>query len=321
MSLFKRKQREFGGLLLDKGLFRFVSLKGEPGNIQVVQTSFGTLPGGKDEEDPFVDSGARLESMLSYVQSETGALKMPVNVAIPTTDALLRIVPLPDLEPEEAKQAFRYDYERYFPFSADEAIYDLAPIMYPMPGNVEEKRYIVASTRKAMVENLMDAADAQDMYLGAIEPAQLALERAITPKVAPSDAVVYVYAGRKNSVITLSWKGNGIFYRVMSVGFGDKPEVFDPAAATDDAVEYSFAKQVRSSLQFAISQIRGFVPDSMYLFGPGSSEGLCTLLKETVDIANVKTADPLRINGIELNQADVAAGMWDIPVGLAMRFL
>ena len=321
MSFFKRKQQEFGGLLLDKGLFRFISLKGEPGNLEVVQTAFGSLPEGIDEEDPFMDSGAKLESILSYVQSETGALKMPVNVAIPTTDALLRIVPLPDLEPEEAKQAFRYDYERYFPFSADEAIYDLAPIMYPMPGSVEEKRYIVASTRKALVENLMNAADAQDVFLGAIEPAQLALERAITPKVAPSDAVVYVYAGRKNSVITLSWKGCGIFYRVMSVGFGDKPLPFDPDNAPDDAVEYSFVKQARSSLQFALSQIRGFVPDAIYVYGPGASPGVCGLLKEAAEVASVSVADPLHIQGIELNPADIEAGMWDIPLGLALRFI
>ena len=321
MSLFKRKQQEFGGLLLDKGLFRFVSLKGEPGSVEVVQTAFGSLPDDFDEGEPFADSGSKLESVFSYVQSETGALKMPVNVAIPTTDALLRIVPLPDLQPEEAKQAFRYDYERYFPFSVDEAIYDLAPITYPMPGNVEEKRYIVASTRKDLIERLMDAADSQDIELGAIEPAQLALERAITPKMAPSDAVVYVYAGRKNSVITLSWKGNGIFYRVMSVGFGEKPQPFDSETAPDDAVQYSFVKQVRSSLQFAVSQIRGFVPDAMYLYGPGSSDGLCALLKEAVDISTVIKADPLHINGIELNQADLEAGMWDIPIGLAMRFL
>lgn len=321
MSLFKRKHKEFAGLFLDRGLFRFISLQSTQGNIEVVQTAFGSLSENLEEGEPFANSGTRLGAVLSEVISETGAIKVPVNIAIPTTDSLIRIVPLPNMELDEAKMAFRYDFERYFPFSVDEAIFDMAPITYPMPGNVEEERYLVAATRKILIENIMNAAEEEDIDVGCIEPSQMALERAITPPIAPADAVVYVYAGNRNSVMTLSWKGNGIFYRALSQGFGRKPEPFDPENAPDDAPEYSFVKQVRSSLQFAVSQIRGFAPDAVYLHGPAASDGLCELLKEALDIQNVVSTAPLRIHGIELNPADAEAGLWDIPIGLALRFL
>ena len=321
MALFKRKHKEYAGLLIDKGLFRFISLKGDSGGIEVVQTAFGAIPNEFGGEDPFGDSGARLESVFSYVRSETGALSMPVNFALPVNDSLLRIVPLPDMEPDEAKQAFRFDYERYFPFSAEESVYDLAQIIYPLPGNTEEKRYLAAAARRGLVDNLMEAAAAQDFNVAAIEPSQIALERAVTPVIAPSDACIFIYAGFANSVFTLSWKGNGVFYRAIPIGFGAKPEPFDPEMAPDDAPQFAFVRQARSSQQFALSQIRGFTPDSVYLYGPGASEGVCSLLKDALDIQNVMVSDPLLIHGVELNPADAEAGLWDIPIGLALRFI
>jgi len=321
MSIFKNRRKEFGGLFIDKGMFRFISLTGSEGEIAVRHVSFGVIPDIHAGSDPFADYGAGIENAFSYVLSKIGKLNMPIAISIPTTESLLRIVTLPDMEITEAKMAFKYDFENYFPFTTETAVYDIAPIVYPLPDGAEEKRYIAVASRRRLIEKIMYAAEEQNIEIAVIEPAQIALERAVTPIVVPVDAAVYLYAGRENSVMILSWKGNGVFYRTLTDGFVEKTDSSDLQTVPYNSTQFSFVKQVYSSLQFAVSQMHGFNVDSVYLYGPGSSQDLCDLLKNTLNVATVLMTDPLRIHGIKLNASDNEAGMWEIPIGLALRYI
>ena len=320
-SLFKIRKKESAGLFIDRGIYRYIALKGHPGNYHVIRAFSGTLPTtvGLDGE-PYAEPGKSLDAALKAMINEVGPINTSVNLSLPTSDSLLRTVPLPDMETEEAKMAFRYDYDRYFPFSIQEAVFDLAPVIYPMPDGQEEKRYIVASARKSFIDGVMDSAVNNDLDILALEPAQIALERAITPPVPVSDAVVYVYAGKRRSVIILSWKGNGIFHRSIADSFEDGPTDFEKNNSSF-TTEHMFAREVYSSIQFALSQIRGFEPDTLVIFGPGSSEGLMQIFKDTVEIERVIFSNPFDVHGIDFSSYDVAAGSWEIPLGLAMRDL
>lgn len=324
MGLFRRNKKECAGLFLDRGIYRYISLLGYPGKYEVVRSVAGTLPdsfslaGGID-----ADSDLRLGKIFKNIVSEIGDTQTPVNIAIPATDSLLRIVQLPNVSLTEAKMAFRYDFERYFPFPVDEAVFDMAPIIYPLQTGGEEKRFLVAATRKALINEIMNAGAAEGLDISAIEPAQIALERAVSevlPNINAAESAVYVYVSRSNSVILLSWKGNGIFYRSLSEGFDKTSSPFSvDQDAQEESQEYVFLRAVNSSLQFALSQIRGFDPSVMFIFGPGSSEALCELFKETVNIPSVLSVDPLAVHGIELSAGDIGSGSWDIPLGLALR--
>ena len=324
MGLFRKNKKECAGLFLDRGIYRYISLFGYPGNYEVVRSVAGTLPdsfslaAGVDG-----DSDLRLSKIFKNIVSEIGDTHTPVNIAIPATDSLLRIVQLPNVSLAEAKMAFRYDFERYFPFPVDEAVFDMAPIVYPLQTGGEEKRFLVAATRKALINEIMNAGAAEGLDISAIEPAQIALERAVSellPNINATDSAVYVYVSKSNSVILLSWKGNGIFYRSLSEGF-DKTSVSYSSEEDmqEESPEYIFLRAVHSSLQFAISQIRGFEPSAMFIFGPGASEELCELFRGTVKVPSILSVDPLVVHGIELRAEDKSSGYWDIPLGLALR--
>lgn len=317
MVLFLSKKRRRAGLFLDRGIFRYLEIEGDSGNCAVSNFAAGILPedftvGG----DPFADSGIYLFSLFDEVISKTGRLSLPVNISLPTTDTLLRIVSMPGMTVSEAKQAFRYQFENFFPFPLSEGTYDIAEIEYPLPNKGSEKRFIAAAARAALIENIMNAASANGIQISAIEPAQIALERSATPRLAPCDAAVYVYAGRISSVLTLSWKGNGVFYRRMSLGFENLP--LEPDSENEEAAARSvaFIKEIRLSLQFALSQIRGFEPESVFIFGSAVSDGFCSLMKETLSLPSVIRIDPMRVHGLEFKSE---AGNWDIPLGLALR--
>jgi type IV pilus assembly protein PilM len=320
MVLFSSRKKENAGLYIDKGMFRYLSLSGNEGDYSVTHAVAGVLrelPG--NDGGPFADSGTGLDAAFAQIAETLGDSAVRVNAYIPTTDALLRIVPMQDMDLADAKLAFRYDFERYFPIALDDSVFDMAEIEYPLPDGKTEKRFLVAVTRSALIERITDAASAYGIKLGAIEPAQIALERAITPPIPPCDAAVYIYAGLSRSVIILSWKGKGIFYRAITFDFKSNPSEPIPDTNNEDSPSFVFVREIRSSIQFALSQIRGFVPQAAYVFGPWGTESLCDLIKEAVDIPTVMLADPLRVHGIEMDEQNIAEGCWDISVGLALR--
>jgi len=322
MALFKlkRRKRESSGLFVDRSIYRYIAVSGHPWNYKVVRSAAGSLRGDfASESGSFADLGKRLDLLFESIVNDIGEIKVPINISLPITDSLMRTVSLGDMNLLDAKLAFRYEYEKYFPFPVDEAVYDMAPILYPLPNGTEEKRFIVASARRTLIDDIMNAALAQGIEIASIEPAQLALERAATPQTPFCDAAVYVYVGLSYSVIILSWKGSGIFYRSVLKGHDAAVNAESEGLPDKETLEYGFVRDINISMQFALSQIRGFEPSMMFLFGPGVSDRLCDIMKKSVTVASVTTIDPLTVHGIDFRKDDARAGSWEIPIGLALR--
>lgn len=319
MSLFgfKKHKKKRAGLFIDRGYFRYLTVVGLPGSYIVTDAVSGELSeevtqGG----DPFTSNGMYLYQVMNEILHNVGSIDVPVRLSLPTTDSLLRVVNFPNMSLYEAKLAFRYEFENYFPFPIEEGIYDLAEIFYPLQNGAEESRYLVGAARKTLIENITKAAKANGIEITAIEPAQIALERAVTPITPVSDASVFIYAGKTRSVLIFSWKGNGIFYRTMSIGFTGISFVDESFNEQLNAEYNAFAREIHSSLQFALSQMRGFKPDMFFIFGPGATQDLCDFLKESLSIPEIMLSDPISLHGLAF---DSSAGSWDIPIGLALR--
>ena len=229
MSLFgfKKHKKKRAGLFIDRGYFRYLTVVGLPGSYVVTDAVSGELSeevtqGG----DPFTSNGMYLYQVMNEILHNVGSIDVPVRLSLPTTDSLLRVVNFPNMSLYEAKLAFRYEFENYFPFPIEEGIFDLAEIFYPLQNGTEEPRFLVGAARRTLIENITKAAKANGIEITAIEPAQVALERAVTPAAPVSDACVYIYAGKIRSVIIFSWKGNGIFY-TMSIGLPGFPSLMN----------------------------------------------------------------------------------------------
>lgn len=314
---FKKHKKKRAGLFIDRGYFRYLTVVGLPGSYVVTDAVSGELSeevtqGG----DPFTSNGMYLYQVMNEILHNVGSIDVPVRLSLPTTDSLLRVVNFPNMSLYEAKLAFRYEFENYFPFPIEEGIYDLAEIFYPLQNGAEESRYLVGAARKTLIENITKAAKANGIEITAIEPAQIALERAVTPITPVSDASVFIYAGKTRSVLIFSWKGNGIFYRTMSIGFTGISFVDESFNEQLNAEYNAFAREIHSSLQFALSQMRGFKPDMFFIFGPGATQDLCDFLKESLSIPEIMLSDPISLHGLAF---DSSAGSWDIPIGLALR--
>ncbi|NLV82501.1 MAG: pilus assembly protein PilM [Synergistaceae bacterium] len=321
MALFTIKKKYTAGLFIDGDKFQCLTVKGSVGNFSVIDYISDIFPFDNSvDKDSLINTKDKIDSCFSTIDSKILDKKTPIHIALPISDSLLRIVNLPGMSLDEAKLAFRYEFENYFPFPLKEGIFDVTQINFPLINKDSEKRFLVVAARLSLIDNIMSSAASYGFTIAGIEPAQISIEKAITSSVHLKDSVVYIYAGRFRSVMILSWQGNGIFYRSISLGFdGIKLNVDAEVDVLDDALQsqtVDFVKEIRFSLQFALSQIRGFNPQSVYICGPGANDEMVLMLKEALSIDDISTVDCLALHQVDIEETNEN---WDIPLGAILR--
>lgn len=333
MALFSFKKKVRAGLFIDGNGYQCLVVSGNQKHFSVVDyvaqdLQIGTL----DEKDSLFNARDKIYTCFQILDSGVLDKETPIYVSLPITDSLLRIVDLPGVSVEEAKHAFRYEFSNYFPFSLKEGIYDIDKIDFPLINNMTEKRFLVVATRLSLIDNIMTAAAERGYIIAGIVPAQISIERALTPLTNTKDSSIIIYAGKYRSVMILSWRGNGIFYRCISIGFDVLKDLENiPVPESDiegaevlnntDEIEtrtVDFVKEIRFSMQFALSQIRGFNPNLVYLCGPGASIRMLDMLKETLSLEDILIVNPFDLHEIRSDK-DMTSENWDIPLGTVLR--
>ncbi|MGI6443370.1 MAG: pilus assembly protein PilM [Synergistaceae bacterium] len=323
----KLKRKCKASLFLDGNKFQYLSLSGGFGNYTIADMISEQISlKHNNENSPQLNTKEGLNECFSILSSRVAEKETPLFISLPISDSLLRIVDLPGITIEEAKLAFRYEFENYFPFPLDEGIFDIAMIDYPLIDQASEKRFMVVATRLSLIDNIMTAAANNGFIVSGIIPSQISIEKAMDSIPNLNEMAVYIYAGRLRSVMILSWKGNGVFYRSISMGFDQALEHFETAKDTEEKHDFiddnsqtiDFVKEIRFSMQFALSQIRGFNPQAVYLSGPGANLSMLTLLTETLAIEDISIIDLFNIHTISVNNRDITEN-WDIPLGSVLR--
>lgn len=307
--LFRGKNLS-AGLYVGNGSYVYLALEGDAGNIKVSASSSAKFPPSVTcGVSLFSASERELKDIFRFVaDSAKISHGCRINFAVPMNASLLRAAAMPGLTRDEARKAFRYEVERYFPFSADDCVFDLDEIDYPAGDGSCERRFVVSAARRAQTETVYSAARACGMRFAAMEPEQVAIERTVSPVSENGKSCVYVYAGAENLLIVFSWRRRGIFYRNKAVDS-------DGAAGSLDESAAVLADDVRDSIEFGLSRNEGFKFDKIYLFGPGASGRLRAALDDRFPDHGVHVIFPERRFGLDFPNGDG----WTAALGLALR--
>ncbi len=312
--MFFKEKNSSSGLSLADGGFRLLTIEAG-GNCGVISSSYGKFPDDIPRSDNIYDnSGRHMDAVFRYIDEKCGGVPSPVNLALPLSETLIRIVDMHGLSIDDAREAFKYEAENYFPFPAGECVYDLAETAFPTGDNRVEKRFIVAAAKKTLIENTMRAASSNGIKLASIEPSQIALERAVSFGNGAGGSCAYIYAGIDRSVLIISWRGSGVFYNNLS-GLGEAAAGAAKSGG-DTGAAVSFSCAVRSSLQFAASQFRSISVKRGVLFGPSASPQLCKILFDLLTLESIDLTDVMKARGTDLKDD---AGGWETALGLALR--
>jgi type IV pilus assembly protein PilM len=236
-----------------------------------------------------------------------------VFAGIQSKDVLIRTVELPQMELSDIKDAFRYEFDRFFPIPVDESVYDITFIDRPGRDDATQGAIvncIATAVRSVTVENLMTACNRIGIKLSGIEPSPVSLLRCLMGPDVPSGFNLYALAGIASSIIIATYKDNGIVYRNTSQSFA----VDDP---TDKTIS-NFTRDLQATVNFASTQIRGFSADRVYIGGYGArhSAEIIASVSEVVN-APVEIVNPWERWGI-FGQPPQIFG-WEVALGLALR--
>ncbi|MDR1885330.1 MAG: hypothetical protein LBQ56_03585 [Synergistaceae bacterium] len=236
-----------------------------------------------------------------------------VYAGIQSKDVLIRTVELPQMELSDIKDAFRYEFDRFFPIPVDESVYDITFIDRPGRDDVTQGAIvhcIASAVRSNTVENLMMACQNVGIKLSGIEPSPVSFLRCLMGPDSPSGFNLYALAGIASSIIIATYKDNGIVYRNTSQSFA----VDDPS----NRAIANFTRDLQATVNFASTQIRGFSADKVFIGGYGArhAEAIKLSVAEVVNVP-IEIVNPWELWGI-FGQPPQVYG-WEIALGLALR--
>ncbi len=309
-SLFKSQNR--AGLALHEDYFRYVELDGDLGGQKVRRKIQVASGGAAIRKDSLSDVGALVPVLENLAGSLGGTFKSPVTLGIPSRDILIRIIEVPEMVMEDAREALKWDFEKFFPYAYTDAAIDLARVDNPVAEEAGKMSLLVAACRLRTVESLMRVASNVGMNLAAIEPINIALFRsALGPVSAYANGYLAIFAEKDVTQIVLGYKDNGILYRTSMIEI-----------PTNDEGTRDYAPLVReivNTLNFVKNQYRDLVVDVLMV---GGGYGMDSGLQQALEAATgLKT---LKLNVWEtwgMTMPEDGGSGWEAAIGLAVRDL
>ncbi|MDR1481068.1 MAG: pilus assembly protein PilM [Synergistaceae bacterium] len=315
MKLFKKKDGgSSAGLFIFGGVMQYVVVsKIDDRSFRLEECIEAPYDVGAGVAELFANQ-ERVEENLKALKKLVGKKWAgKVYAAIQSKDVLIRTVELPQMELADIKDAFRYEFDRFFPIPVDESVYDITFI--DRPGRDESTQgaivnCIASAVRSNTVENLMMACQNVGLKLNAIEPSPVSFLRCLMGPDSPTGFNLYALAGIASSIIIATYRDNGIVYRNTSQSFA----VDDPS---NKAIA-NFTRDLQATVNFASTQIRGFSAERLYIGGYGArhSEEIVSSVSDVVNVP-VEIVNPWEKWGI-FGQPTQLYG-WEVSLGLAMR--
>jgi len=310
-ALFRKNQNK-AGLALQEDALRFIELEGGLSRLRVVRKC--SVPAGERgiKKNTIAEAG-ELYAPLQTLRSRIGGFKAPVALSIPSRDILIRVVELPELELEDAREALKWDFEKYFPYEYTDAAVDISKVDNPLKGEQGMMSVLVAACRIRIVESLMRLANSLGMQIATIEPENVAMFRSVLgPTISFPAGYLAVFAEKGVNQLVLGYKDNGILYRtsLLEMNGGEDGRQQDFTA---------LVREIGNTLTFVRNQYREIAVEQIMLGGAfGGETGLKEMIEDATGL-KVMAADPWGPWGIPVPPDDVLG--WETAVGLAVREL
>ncbi len=312
-ALFKRKNTDgfSAGLTILDGAFKYVLLERRDNDVCLISSALADTYAAGEQENPY--SGV-FRKLSGFVKNK----KVPLAVSLPFTEIMMKVLHLP-MKLKDAEMSLRYEIENFFPVSSNEAVFDIAGVDFPFDEQYDGEHYLVAVTKKSKVKALAEAAHANGFEIDSVEPAQTAIERAVSLYSGHNDeAVLFICLDTEYVQYILSWHGNGIFYRTSYFNSYTDTENAAVGKLSEEFRTGILVKEIKVLLEESYRETK-ISPKSAALIGPAADYQLCKTLQMQFAPLKFDCLNVTELNGIEMINIDNKNSQWDIATGLALR--
>lgn len=308
-----KQQRLKAACLIDGTVMRYLEVDhADFGKNKCISRSFVVdLSMKKDAEYLTTELGALYRAAFDALEEKNAAKNIPIHFVLPPRRCAFRTIETNGLQLEEARLALRYDFERYFSFAEAEAAYDIVETCVPNKDGACKQAFLLAASRRSLVEPLMQVSTERAFNLCSVEPAHISVERLLRMCVQEEDPALFLFIGNGVAFLFLSVGGRTFFYHAFEHSLsGDKNTI----------VKSALSEALRQSLDFALAQYPDFIARRVHLF--------CSVEAEA-DVVRSYGRDffacgDVRVHTLEqfyenfANDKEVFAD-WVIPFGAALR--
>lgn len=241
---FKKSGALRASISLGSDGLRYLELADTTSGLRYVRSGW-VPPQERALKQDMVGDAVALAASLERLRDSLGGMGPPVAVGLPSRDVLIRLVEMPPLSVDDAREALRWDFEKHFPFSVNDAAFDLAPL--EMPGNgsgteAEKATFLVAACRLGLSEMIVSAVEDLGIDVVALEPLNMAAFRAgLGPAIRYQSGFLQVHVGAETSEIMVGYHEKGILFRTVMSGYSGGHEALN-ALSREVAATRSFAK-------------------------------------------------------------------------------
>ena len=198
-------QGNSAGLAIHNDCLRFLELDedGNPARQETVPLMDGCI------QNSTIKNFDMLEEGFAQIYKLVGRLREPVMIGLPNGETIIRMISLPNMSIEDVRGTIDLNFDEYFPYPRDDAVFDTIRVTTPADAGSErdEITAMAVSAKKETVEKILDIARKTGLPAGAVEPLSFSVLRAVPEAqeglciFANPDTVIAVY------------EGSGIFYR------------------------------------------------------------------------------------------------------------
>ena len=306
------RRRSYAGLSIEGGTIRYLELVPASRGFRVSRSARVTLEEGVVVQDRIANM-ERLSSAIGSLRTKLGGKFAPaITICLPPQDAIIRIVEMPKMSVEDARSAFGWDFENYFPFPLKDATFDIVPVETPSPISDVNMSMMVVASRLTTVNGILDIASKENAKVSAIEPFGVALVRGVMgPNSGDGSGSLILSVGDRSSQIIVTYRGNGLVYRTVFVGA--RSELQGGVSHFEMLIQ-----EVRNSITFGASQYRGLSVKEILLCGEhADNQELQDELQSLSDEYACSVADSWGKWSIE--GEPVGEYGWEAAIGLAVR--
>ncbi|MCK9379180.1 MAG: pilus assembly protein PilM [Candidatus Moranbacteria bacterium] len=214
MSFFNKKIIDFSdnafGLDLSDLSVKVVQMEDSGKDLCI--RSFGSerIPLGSVSDGEIIDSKKVVDAIRRAIK-KSGPKKIntkKVICSLPETKAFLRIINIPKINPDEVREAIKWEIEANIPVALDQVYYDWQALEEKLGTDMENKMSIlvVAVSRKT-INQFIDVLEAAGLEVIGLEIESVAQSRSLLRKEEQKNTILAVDLGDRRTSISIAHNG------------------------------------------------------------------------------------------------------------------
>lgn len=119
--------------------------------------------------------------------------------SLPETKAFLRIITLPRMEPDEVKEAIKWEIEANIPLSLDQVYYDWQVLSRTFSHEKDKMSVLVVAVARSMVDQFRDILEHAGLEVVGLETESIAQARSLLPETREDETTLIVDIGDRRT--------------------------------------------------------------------------------------------------------------------------